>query len=165
MWLCWSRNHIIIEYPELGRTHKDHQNPTPGPTQAKPKNHMVCLRALSSVLVIEPLSGLLLWPLCWGACSSAQHLLVEVHFINIQPNHPLAQLHAVPSGPNGYIPTLKATLSSVFKDRNGKKMSHYSPASLLTPPTMRNSKPSKERNLALWGRLFHTSLRPHRQPS
>ncbi|KAJ7404487.1 hypothetical protein WISP_145470 [Willisornis vidua] len=39
--------HRVIEYLQLEGTQKDPQSPTPGSAQDSPKNHTMCLRALS----------------------------------------------------------------------------------------------------------------------
>lgn len=159
MWLCWSRNHIIIEYPER----EDPQGlskPSSWPYKEKPKNHTECLTALSQHAL-----NCQVW--CCGHFAGESvpvpntfwvKYIFLISSLNI-PWHNLMLFLQVQH------PTLKATLSSGFMDRNGRKRFYYSPASLLSPPTTSNSKLSKERDLALWGRLLHTSLRLDRQPS
>lgn len=59
-------DHRILKYPELKSTYKDHQvQLCIGP----PKSQTICLRASSKRFLT--LAGSVLWPLIWGACSSA----------------------------------------------------------------------------------------------
>lgn len=37
---------IVMDYPGLKETHRDHSSPTPGPAQGSPKNPTTCLRVL-----------------------------------------------------------------------------------------------------------------------
>lgn len=46
VWLK-SQNHWVTDYPKLEGTHKNYQSTAPACAQNSPKNHAMCLRALS----------------------------------------------------------------------------------------------------------------------
>ena len=91
----WLLNKCLytLEYLKFKGTHKVHQVPTPCSSQDYLKlNHMT--KSIIQVL-LELLTGLVLWPLPWGACSSDQPPSSEEPFPNVQSELALMQLHSI----------------------------------------------------------------------
>ena len=93
-WLCviyvcegrscsaWTALHRIIEYPKLGKTHKDHWVQILDNSEFKPYIWECCPNAPWT------LTGLVPWSLLWAACSSAPPPSGEEPFPNTHLNLP-----------------------------------------------------------------------------
>lgn len=69
-YMLFTSFHRIILYADWEGTHQDHWVPTPSPVQHTPRIPPCAQEGCPNTP--WPLSGLALWPLPWGTCSSAE---------------------------------------------------------------------------------------------